>query len=41
MVNCNGLDGVIVGPYDLSASLGFPGNYNKEIVKNLDIIEKN
>lgn len=29
-----GIDGVIVGPYDLSASLGHPGEYNRIEVKN-------
>ncbi len=41
ILSCNGLDGIIVGPYDLSASLGFPGDYNNEVVENnLKIIEK-
>lgn len=29
----DGIDGIIVGPYDLSASMGFPGEYNKRDVK--------
>lgn len=29
----DGIDGIIVGPYDLSASMGFPGEYNKKDVK--------
>jgi 2-dehydro-3-deoxyglucarate aldolase len=28
-----GIDGIIVGPYDLSASMGFPGDYNRKDVK--------
>lgn len=28
-----GIDGIIVGPYDLSASMGFPGKYEREDVK--------
>ena len=27
------IDGVIIGPYDLSASMGMPGDYHKEDVK--------
>lgn len=35
------LDGIIVGPYDLSASLGFPGDYNNKSVQNaINTIEK-
>jgi len=30
----DGIDGVIIGPYDLSGSLGYPGEYNRENVKN-------
>jgi 2-dehydro-3-deoxyglucarate aldolase len=29
-----GIDGTIVGPYDLSGSMGFPGDYNREDVKS-------
>lgn len=32
------IDGIIIGPYDLSASMGFPGKYNKKEVK--DVLEK-
>lgn len=28
-----GIDGIIVGPYDLSASMGYPGEYHREEVK--------
>ncbi len=35
------VDGVIIGPYDLSASLGYPGEYNKKVVKKaLNIFEE-
>lgn len=33
ILNTNGIDGVIVGPYDLSASMGCPGEYQREDVK--------
>jgi 2-dehydro-3-deoxyglucarate aldolase len=29
----SGIDGIIVGPYDLSASMGYPGEYDREDVK--------
>tara|TARA_B110000503_G_C7137760_1_gene409563 strand:+ start:875 stop:1660 length:786 start_codon:yes stop_codon:yes gene_type:complete len=39
-----GIDGIIVGPYDLSASMGFPGEYDREDVKaaleRIDIVAK-
>ena len=37
ILSCEKLDGIIVGPYDLSASMGFPGDYErKEIVSALN-----
>jgi 2-dehydro-3-deoxyglucarate aldolase len=33
IINTEGIDGVIIGPYDLSGSLGFPGDYNRDDVK--------
>ncbi len=33
IITTPGIDGIIVGPYDLSGSLGYPGEYNKEEVK--------
>mgnify|MGYP001107235745 CR=1 FL=1 len=33
IINTPGIDGVIIGPYDLSGSLGFPGDYEREDVK--------
>lgn len=39
-----GIDGIIVGPYDLSASMGYPGEYEREDVKEalqrIDIVAK-
>jgi len=39
-----GIDGIIVGPYDLSASMGFPGQYDREDVKaaleRIDVVAK-
>jgi 2-dehydro-3-deoxyglucarate aldolase len=39
-----GIDGIIVGPYDLSASMGFPGEYEREDVKKaldrIDVVAK-
>lgn len=35
------LDGIIVGPYDLSSSMGYPGDYHRDEVRNiLSKIEK-
>lgn len=33
IITTNGIDGIIIGPYDLSASLGFPGEYDRKEVK--------
>ena len=33
ILSVNGIDGTIVGPYDLSASMGYPGEYEREDVK--------
>ena len=32
IINVEGIDGVIIGPYDLSSSMGFPGEYYREDV---------
>ena len=32
IIDVEGIDGVFIGPYDLSASLGIPGMYNKPVV---------
>jgi 2-dehydro-3-deoxyglucarate aldolase len=34
ILEVEGIDGTIIGPYDLSASLGFPGEFEREDVKN-------
>lgn len=45
ILKVDGVDGIIVGPYDLSASMGYPGDYNREDVKEalfkVDEITKN
>lgn len=33
IIQIKGIDGIIIGPYDLSGSLGIPGKYNEPIVK--------
>lgn len=33
IIDVDGIDGVIIGPYDLSASMGMPGEYEKKEVK--------
>ena len=41
ILNFKYLDGIMIGPYDLSSSLGIPGRFNSPIFKkNLEIIEK-
>ena len=35
IINVNGIDAVIIGPYDLSGSMGFPGDYHRDDVKRL------
>lgn len=44
ILNTEGIDGIIVGPYDLSASMGHPGEYDredvKEALKKIDAITK-
>lgn len=34
IIETAGIDGIIIGPYDLSGSLGFPGEFQREEVKN-------
>jgi 2-dehydro-3-deoxyglucarate aldolase len=34
ILQTKGVDGIIIGPYDLSASMGYPGEYNRSDVKN-------
>ena len=41
ILSVEGIDGIIVGPYDLSASMGFPGQYDREDVKKaLDQVDQ-
>ena len=42
ILECPGVDGFIVGPYDLSASLGRPGDYNNSVVADAmaEIVKK-
>jgi len=34
IITTEGIDGVIIGPYDLSGSMGYPGEYHREDVKD-------
>lgn len=41
IITTAGVDGIIVGPYDLSGSMGYPGEYNRKDVKDvLKVIEQ-
>jgi len=41
IIQVEGIDGIIIGPYDLSGSLGIPGSYNEPVVKEaLTKVEK-
>lgn len=41
IINTPGIDGTIVGPFDLSASMGMPGEYNRpEVVAALKHVEE-
>lgn len=33
IITTDGIDGIIIGPYDLSGSMGYPGEYHREDVK--------
>jgi len=33
IITTDGIDGVIIGPYDLSGSMGYPGEYHRDEVK--------
>lgn len=46
IIKTDGIDGIIIGPYDLSGSMGYPGEYHRDDVKKaiehvLDECEKN
>jgi len=34
ILQVNGIDGTIIGPYDLSGSMGYPGEFERDDVKN-------
>lgn len=34
ILTVEGIDGIIIGPYDLSASMGYPGEYERQDVKD-------
>ena len=34
IISVEGIDGTIIGPYDLSGSMGYPGEFEREDVKN-------
>ncbi len=41
IINSEIVDGLLIGPYDLSASMGYPGEYNREeVVRALEIFQK-
>jgi 2-dehydro-3-deoxyglucarate aldolase len=41
IISTPGIDGIIIGPYDLSGSLGIPGQYDEPVVKEaLEKVEK-
>lgn len=45
IVKVDGIDGILIGPYDLSASIGYPGDFKKKEFRNilkdvLDICKK-
>ena len=41
IISVDGIDGIIIGPYDLSGSMGMPGEYdNAEVKQALDKIEQ-
>ena len=41
IINTPGIDGTIIGPYDLSGSMGMPGNYDNPRVKEaLETVKK-
>jgi 2-dehydro-3-deoxyglucarate aldolase len=41
IISLNHIDGIIIGPYDLSGSLGIPGNFsNKTFLTHIEKVEK-
>ncbi len=42
IISTQGIDGVIIGPYDLSGSIGIPGNFNDEkVISAINNVEIN
>jgi len=46
IITTDGIDGIIIGPYDLSGSMGYPGEYDRKDVKEaiervLQVCKKN
>jgi len=42
IISTQGIDGVIIGPYDLSGSIGIPGNFNDEkVISAINKVEIN
>lgn len=40
ILNVDGIDGIMIGPYDLSGSMGIPGQYDKkEVVEAIEKVE--
>lgn len=42
IITTDGIDGIIIGPYDLSGSMGYPGEYGREDVRDAiqDVLDK-
>lgn len=41
IISTPGIDGIIIGPYDLSGSLGYPGEYQRqEVIEALKTVEE-
>lgn len=41
ILDVKGIDGIMIGPYDLSGSMGFPGEYDRDDVKSaIEKVEK-
>ena len=41
ILSCKGLDGIIIGPYDLSASMGYPGEFHRpDVIDAIDRVDQ-
>lgn len=41
ILDVDGIDGIMIGPYDLSGSMGMPGEYHKpEVIQAIERVEK-